>query len=127
SACRRRDGTYALAFVTADGKLLREIPLSGRGHDVALSPDGASGVAFARRPGQFAVSFDLNGARPPVIFETPPDRHFCGHGVFSQDGRLLYATENDFDAGRGVLGVYDAGASFRRIGELQSHGLDPHE
>lgn len=127
SACRRHDGSFSLAFVTADGKLLREIPLSGRGHDVALSPDGASGVAFARRPGQFAVAFDLDGARPPVIFESPPDRHFCGHGVFSQDGRLLYATENDFDAGRGVLGIYDTGASFRRIGELESHGLDPHE
>lgn len=127
SACRRRDGSFALAFVTADGTLLREIPLSGRGHDVALSPDGNSGVAFARRPGQFAVSFDLAGARAPVIFESPPDRHFCGHGVFSQDGRLLYATENDFEAARGVLGVYDAGAGFRRIGELESHGLDPHE
>ena len=34
-------------------------------------------------------------------------RHFFGHGVFSPDGKLLYATENDFEAARGVIGVYD--------------------
>lgn len=127
SACKRSDETYCLVFVTADGQILREIPLDGRGHDVALSPDGSSGVAFARRPGRFAVSFDLNGARPPVVFEPPQDRHFYGHGIFSPDGRLLYVTENDFEAGRGVLGVYDATDGFRRIGELESHGVGPHD
>jgi hypothetical protein len=127
SACKRADESYCLAFVTGDGRILREIPLNGRGHDIALSPDGVSGVAFARRPGRFAVSFDLDGARPPAVFEPPQDRHFYGHGVFSPDGRLLYATENDFEAGRGVLGVYDATDGFRRIGELDSHGVGPHD
>lgn len=127
SACKRGDGQYALAFVTDDGKILREIPLDGRGHDVALSPDGTRGVAFARRPGRFAVAFDLKGDSLPVAFDSPEDRHFYGHGVFSRDGRLLYVTENDFDAGRGVLGIYDVGANYRRIGEFDAHGIGPHE
>ncbi|MCV0370126.1 DUF1513 domain-containing protein [Filomicrobium sp.] len=127
SACKRGDGHYALAFVTADGKILREIPLDGRGHDVALSPDGTRGVAFARRPGRFAIAFDLKNETPPVAFDSPEDRHFYGHGVFSRDGRLLYVTENDFDAGRGVLGIYDVGANYRRIGEFDAHGVGPHE
>jgi len=127
SACKRADGSFALAFVTSDGKILREIKLNGRGHDIALSPDRRSGVAFARRPGRFAVAFDVAGAREPIIFEPPADRHFYGHGVFSPDGQLLYATENDYEEGRGVIGVYDADAGFRRIGELQSYGIEPHE
>jgi hypothetical protein len=47
--------------------------------------------------------------------------------VFSPDGRLLYATENDFEAGRGVIGIYDARGGFRRLGELASHGVGPHD
>jgi hypothetical protein len=59
--------------------------------------------------------------------EAAPGRHFYGHGFFTPDGRLLYATENDFDGERGVVGVYDVAAGFRRIGEIDTHGLGPHE
>ena len=57
------------------------------------------------------------------------DRHFFGHGVFAADGLRLFATENDFAAGRGVLGVYDArsGAQWRRIAEFDTGGIGPHE
>lgn len=59
--------------------------------------------------------------------EPPDGRHVYGHGVFSRDGRLVYATENDFDGGRGVIGIYDARRDCRRIGELSAHGIGPHE
>ncbi len=127
SSARRGDGSYCVVIVTASGRVVREHALNDRGHDVAVSPDGKLAVAFARRPGTFAVAFDTRGAKPPVVFETPPARHFFGHGVFSADGRLLYATENDYEGGRGVLGIYDVAARFHRIGELPSHGLGPHD
>ena len=47
--------------------------------------------------------------------------------MFSPDGRRLFATENDFDAERGVLGVYDASDRFRRLGEIDLGGVGPHE
>jgi hypothetical protein len=84
-------------------------------------------VAFARQPDTFAVAFEVNGARLPQLFITPADRHFFGHGAFSADGRLLFATENDFEGERGVIGVYDVSAGFRRVGELPSGGVGPHE
>ncbi len=128
SSARRGDGSYCVVIVSASGRIVRELALNDRGHDVAVSPDGALAVTFARRPGTFAVAFDTRGARSAIVFETPPARHFFGHGVFSADGRLLYATENDFEQdGRGVLGVYDVASGFRRIGELPSHGLGPHD
>jgi hypothetical protein len=40
---------------------------------------------------------------------------------------LLYATENDFGGARGVIGIYDAGAAYRRIGEFSSGGIGPHD
>ena len=56
-----------------------------------------------------------------------PGRHFFGHGAFSPDGRLLYATENDFDNARAVVGVYDVGSGFARIGEFGTQGVGAHE
>lgn len=127
SACRRADGAYGLVILNRDGRIVREIPLSARGHDIAVDPSGRTAVAFARQPGRFAVTFDPGGAREPTLFTPPENRTFFGHGVFSPDGRLLYATENDLDSGQGKLGIYDATGEFKRIGELETFGIGPHE
>lgn len=121
------DGGYSVAVFTADGRDVRALALPGRGHDVTVSPVDRTCVAFARRPGNFAIAFSADNRRPPITFTTPPDRHFYGHGVFSPDGRLLYTTENDFDGARGVIGIYDVAAGYRRIGEFSSGGIGPHD
>jgi hypothetical protein len=127
AARRGDDGLYSAALFTADGRDIRAVPLPGRGHDITVSPTDHTCVVFARRPGNFAIAFTADRRRPPVAFTTPRDRHFYGHGVFSRDGRLLYTTENDFDGERGVIGVYDATTSFKRIGEFASGGIGPHD
>lgn len=127
SAAKLGDGSFAIVLLAADGRLLRQIPLSDRGHDIALDLRRGCAVAFARRPGTFAVAFDTSRAAAPQIFVTPPGRHFFGHGAFSVDGRLLYASENDNATGQGVIGIYDAGKEYTRVGEMPSHGIGPHE
>lgn len=122
-----RDGAYAVAVFDDAGAIRALHPLPGRGHDVAFEPGRGLCVAFARRPGTFAVAFDLVGARAPEVIAAAPGRHFFGHGVFTPDGALLYATENDFAAGRGVVGVYDVRDGWRRIGEMPTGGIGPHE
>lgn len=115
------------SILDGNGKELTSAPLPERGHDVAADPLGRWVVAFARRPGNFAVAIDRKTDLQPVAFTTPENRHFFGHGVFSPDGRLLYATENDFENAAGMIGLYDATAGFSRIGEFPSYGIDPHE
>jgi hypothetical protein len=127
AACRRPDGSYSVVVLTLDGTIVRELPLQGRGHDIALDPRRGQAVVFARRPGSFALAFDARGVGEPVLFTTPADRHFYGHGVFSGDGRLLYATEHDKDTRQGLLGVYNATANYKRIGEIPTYGIGPHE
>ena len=46
---------------------------------------------------------------------------------FSRNGRLLYATENDYANRKGVVGVRDASAGYRPIGEFSSGGIGPHD
>jgi hypothetical protein len=63
----------------------------------------------------------------PEVFVAPSDRHFFGHGAYSADGKLLFATENDFQAGAGIIGVYDATDSYHRIGEFPCRAVGTHE
>ena len=103
--------------------------MPARGHSFAIDAAGGRAVVFGRQPGFFALGFGLDGAAGPVELDLPQDRHFFGHGAFFDDGRLLAATENDFDGGRGVLGIYDAsaGGAYRRVGEFDCGGIGPHE
>src|SRR5262245_36888838 len=97
SACRDRQGRLvAIVFDAESCEPVHSIELPERGHGVAVRPLGAGRrelVTFARRPGNFAVVLDLDGAREPLWLTTKPDRHFFGHGLYSVDGRLLYTTE----------------------------------
>jgi len=127
SAYKDASGSYGVAILDEAATIVSTHPLPGRGHGFAANPKAQWLVAFARRPGNFAVAMQRRRATAPVVFHTPEDRHFYGHGVFSTDGKLLYAAENAFETGEGVIGIYDASAGFRRISEFPSHGVGPHE
>lgn len=127
TAYRNAQGGYGVAVLDEKAEIVSSHPLPGRGHGFAADPKVEWLVAFARRPGNFAVALHRRRAAEPAVFHTPEDRHFYGHGVFSTDGRLLYAAENAFDTGDGVIGVYDVTGGFNRIWEFPSHGIGPHE
>ena len=127
AARKAASGVCSAAIFDRYGRELNAVALPGRGHDVCVCPRTRLCVVFARRPGNFAVAFSSDTRTPPIGFTTVPDRHFYGHGVFSSDGRLLFATENDYENDRGVIGVYDAASSFKRIGEFSAFGTGPHD
>ncbi len=127
TAFQRRDGGYGVAVLSERRELVHAVALPERGHDVAFDPVSGRSVVFARQPGTFMTVFDHAGRSAPVTVASVEGRHFYGHGVFSPDGTLLYATENDFDNAAGVVGVYDARDGFTRIGEFATRGVGPHE
>jgi hypothetical protein len=121
------NGQFGAVLLNERGKLISKIDLPARGHDIALSTQKDKLIVFARRPGTFAILFDVNGKILGEI-SSIEGRHFYGHGAFSADGRLFYATENDFEAARGVIGIYDLTATpIKRIGEFDAGGVGPHD
>jgi hypothetical protein len=126
AARREADGSYAAVVIDEAGAVLFREALDGRGHDIALSPDRRLAVYFARRPGRFALVVDLDKGARRLAFTPPPGRHFYGHGFFSADGKLLYATENG-PGDEGVLAVYDVAAGFVRVDARTTAGIGPHE
>lgn len=127
SAIQSSPGHYGATLITETGDVIASLALPDRGHDITFSRAAGRAVVFARQPGTFALVFDPEGAAPPVTLASAEGRHFFGHGAFSPDGRLLYATENDFDNARGVIGIFDATDGYRRIGEFDTFGTGPHE
>lgn len=127
TAYLKRDGSFGAAVLSEEGRLLHTVALPDRGHDITFDPVTKRSVVFARQPGTFAVVFDHVGKIEPMTIPSITGRHFYGHGVFSPDGALLYATENDFDSAAGMIGIYDARDKFHRVGEFPTHGVGPHE
>ncbi|WP_375227898.1 DUF1513 domain-containing protein [Roseobacter sp. S98] len=127
SAAAKPDGRYVLCGISDDLQVLFQIPLPGRGHAAAAHPTKPEAVAFARRPGTFAVVIDCASRRQSARLDAPPGRHFYGHGTYSSDGSLLFTTENDYEAGQGRIGVWDVLRDYKRTDEWSSGGIGPHD
>ncbi|WP_425330950.1 DUF1513 domain-containing protein [Allopusillimonas ginsengisoli] len=128
-AARKQASRYEAALFDERGHAHLVVPMPARGHSFAIDAPRSRAVVFGRQPGFFAIAFHFEDQTQPQPLPMTPERHFFGHGVFSPDGKLLIATENDYEGGRGVLGVYDAseGGGYRRIGEFPTGGIGPHE
>ena len=116
---------FTLHGLSAMGDSLFRIPLPARGHAAAAHPVLPHAVAFARRPGHFAVVIDCTSGQ--VLHRlTPPEGHqFNGHGCFSADGSMLMTSEVVGETSEGRIGLWDAG--YRRIGDVPSGGIGPHD
>lgn len=127
SAAGHDNGSFTLCGIDIDQSIVFQIPLPGRGHAAAAHPDRPEAVAFARRPGTFAIVIDCISGTPKAQLSAPEGRHFYGHGAFSKDGRWLFTTENDFEAGQGRIGVWDVASGYARTDEFSSGGVGPHD
>ena len=127
SAGMTPDGSYVLCGLTSDGRVTFRAPLPARGHAAAAHPIAPLAVAFARRPGTYAIVLDCSDGSVQAQLSAPLGRHFYGHGTFSPGGDLLFTTENDYENGRGIVGVWDARNGYGRLGEFWSGGTGPHD
>ena len=90
------DGGYCLLGLTAAGGECFRLPLPDRGHAAAAHPERPEAVAFARRPGTFALVIDCAEGREVARLHSPEGRHFFGHGAFTPDGgAALHHRERD--------------------------------
>jgi len=127
SAAATSDGAFILCGLSDEMDTLFRIPLPARGHAAAAHPVRPEAVAFARRPGTFAIVIDCVSGAEKARLTAPQGRHFYGHGAFSERGDWLFTTENDYEAGRGCVGVWDVKAGYKRIAEFDSGGIGPHD
>jgi hypothetical protein len=117
---------YSLSLVDEEGRLARTLPLDFPFHGFAPDPTNVARVALFQKKGSGACEIDLVAGKVLRPIETTGDRLFYGHGVFSADGRVLYSTETVVKTQEGLIVVRD-GRSLAVVGELPSHGKNPHD
>ena len=126
ACCKFKNGAFGFVIVTEAGEVVSRHELPARGHDLVQCGTTGRFCVFARRPGTFAALFDVNGKAIANI-RSAEGRHFYGHGVFHPNGKLFYATENDYENARGVIGIYAVGTAVHKIGEFSANGVGPHD
>ncbi len=126
SAQGTRSQGYGFAALTDETHLMKGHS-SFRGHGSALHPlKPGSVILFARRPGREALEINLKTGAVEKRFEAAENRHFYGHGCFSEDGKWLFTTEADLTGNIGKIGIRDA-LTYQQVGEYESYGIGPHE
>ena len=130
----RPDGSpfYFLSIIDLDATggpdyALHRIPLGFFGHGVVPDPTHPERAAVFQKKGKGACEVDLVAGEVLRPIETAANRRFYGHGAFSRDASLLFATETivegDFD---GLIAVRDA-QTHEDLGEFPTYGSSPHD
>jgi hypothetical protein len=125
-AAGKQGADFFLHGLSATGVSLFQLPLPGRGHAAAAHPTRAEAVAFARRPGTFALVIDCGAGQVAHRLAPPEGLQFNGHGAFSSDGTLLMTSEVVAETSEGRIGLWDA-SRYTRLTDWPSHGVGPHE
>lgn len=126
AAAQLADGSFSLHGLSLAGESLFALPLPARGHAATAHPERPHAVAFARRPGSYALVLDCARGQALARLAAPEGRQFNGHGAYSLDGGVLYTSEQVADTSEGRVGMWET-ATYTRIGEIPTHGIGPHE
>jgi hypothetical protein len=104
----------------------RTIDVGFFGHGIAIHPTQPWRAVMFEKKGPGACEIDLRAGRVLRPLSTPTSRAFYGHGAFSRDGQVLFATENELDTRDGLVAVRDA-STLREMGRFPTYGKSPHD
>ncbi|QLG88930.1 DUF1513 domain-containing protein [Chitinibacter bivalviorum] len=108
------------------GETYQPIALPGRGHGIVALPASGEAIVVSRRLGSWLAKINWQRGEVVQLREAEFDRHYFGHAILTPDGKTLITTENNDDSSQGLLGIYDV-ANLKRIAELPTWGIGPHE
>lgn len=124
-----REQSWALSILDLD----REHPearlcsIGFLGHGLTVDPRDETRAAVFEKKGPGAAIVDLARVEKLREIPTPENRHFYGHGAYSKDGSLLYATESYLDRDfEGALVVRDSD-TLKELGTVPTFGTAPHD
>lgn len=127
SAARLESGVHGASGIDDQGRQFWQLSLPERCHGGCFTPSRDQVLVFERRPGwRFHVINSTDGTLARSV-EAQSGEHFFGHGIFSPNGRYLYATVNRYDDAAGVIAVYDRNQDYQRVATYALDGIGPHE
>ncbi|MBZ0136002.1 MAG: DUF1513 domain-containing protein [Planctomycetes bacterium] len=95
-------------------------------HGVIKNPFAEERVLVFEKKGPGAAEIDLKANAIATRIEPAKGCEFYGHGAYSADGRLIYATEYEKSSYEGKMTIRDA-RNFSVIDEFPTYGEWPHD
>jgi uncharacterized protein len=95
-------------------------------HGVIKNPNAPHKVLVFEKKGTGGAEIDLKENKVITRIAPAAGHAFYGHGGYSHDAKLVYATEYDEATYVGKMTVRDA-ADFKVVGEFPTHGEWPHD
>jgi len=127
SACNDKQGNFFAAAFDLQGQLINKVALPARGHEViALNSKPGHALVFARRPGNYVLEIDFNTGQVVNQTNVSPKQRFYGHGVLTDNDKILLTTENDYQQGKGLIVVRDRFTG-QILEQYDSGGVGPHQ
>ncbi|RMJ04111.1 hypothetical protein DOQ08_01431 [Marinobacter litoralis] len=127
AAVGKPDGSFGVSAFDLEGQPLWVSSVDTRCHSGCTRPLINQLVFFERRPGWSLHVLDASTGKRLHHIEAAQGEHFVGHGVFSPDGRWLYATASRYEPGEGIVAVYDAEQNYQRVNTFELAGIGPHQ
>lgn len=124
---------FGVVGIDAERQLVWQTTMPERVHDIVVQPSSNDDaikrhvVVMGRRPSERFWVLDSASGQVLHSIKAASDRHFYGHACFSLDGQSLYVSENDTADLTGKIGIYNAKNSYQKTGEIDAHGIGPHE
>ena len=97
SAFNNERGESFISSFNQNGKILFTTPLNYRGHSVLYNKQNNTIAVFSRRPGNKISILDYSSGVIINEFKSHLGYHFCGHGCFSNNGKILFTSENNYE------------------------------
>lgn len=127
SSVNDHHGQNYAAAVDQSGTMYYQLAIPERAHDSLYNLRKKEAIYFGRSPSTSIYIVDVINRKMSTVLAAHKNRHFCGHGILDKANRYLYVVENDTLVNRGCIGVYDAWDNYKRIDELSSYGVGPHQ
>lgn len=120
------DIQYVVAGTRMDGKAPQLVPVNFFPHGIVIDPNNPFRLMLFEKKGPGACEVDWRSGKMTRTLTPKPGCHFYGHGAFSTDGTLIYATETYLNNQAGTITVRDA-KTLSLLGEFPTYGENPHD
>ncbi|MCH2056080.1 MAG: DUF1513 domain-containing protein [Thalassotalea sp.] len=125
SACSDGKGKHFAAAFDLNGRLINQVTLPARGHEVIPHPKKPGhALVFARRPGEYLIEANFNKGEIVKTITPESGFHFYGHGITINN--QLITAENDYHKGRGAIVLRDLN-TYEVTASVDSGGIGPHQ
>lgn len=119
------NNTSSLSVTSMSGEQFL-IPAPCLGHEITVNPTLSNQVFATEKSGPTAYMADIS--KNTLIREVTLKENsvFYGHGIFSGDGKYLYATVMNYDDNAGYISMRDS-STLQEVKRLASFGSHPHQ